>query len=152
MPDLTEFDKLDIILKYLEKIKGLKTDTHDISLYLFGIIGKPVLNIYELLEHLNAEGLITLGVVTKPSVVQMAIITAKGSIFINSGGYEKEQQDKQEIATLEKQKLMIDITNAENVYESYKGTRFIAWAGFVISICAILLDKCGSEIRSMFHK
>ena len=39
-----------------------------------------------------------------------------------------------ELSEKNKKKLNIDLANAERVYKSYPTTRFITWAGFIISI------------------
>ncbi len=151
MDELTNFEKLDAILKYLDgRPKSVEYDAEEIRNDLdkqykaqhFPEIG-------DLLIFLDKEGMIFLD--TSSGKFMSRIITP-GSLFINAGGYVTQEIKRGELEKLNKEKLMVDISNAEKVYKSYGATRVVAWLSLIVSVAAIILRVLESNHIWPFRK
>ena len=79
-------------------------------------------------------------------------ISGSGKDFIEKVGYVKQKEVKDKLDALTDKKLRLDVANAERVYRTYQSTRFIAWAGFILTILAIVLKILESNHLWPFHK
>lgn len=131
---MSEEERLNDILKKIDALKGMQ-------------VPFPM-RMEETLEFMASEGLIKIkfenDYTDKPTC--WAAILPKGTIFLKNGGFIKQSNDKADIEKLSKEKLMIDITNAENIYKSYRTTQKIAITGLAISIILLLL-KLAEALR-----
>lgn len=74
------------------------------------------------------------------------LLKGEGAVLYASGGYKKKFENEElskveenRIKGITNKKLEIDLANAENVYKTYKFTRFAAIFGFSSGIILLLL-------------
>ena len=145
---------LDAILIHLNKNRGFSVNTDDLHLATSMQVGDFFLNFRDILKLLVKNELI------KENIFQISASTLgysyeiepKGTIFLQEGGYVKQAKDKVEIDRLNKEKLMVDISNAENIYKSYPRTKWIAWISLAIGLSLLFLEVARALSIWPFHK
>ncbi len=126
----------DAILTVLDEMQGFFLPSDEIHLETSKQVGNFFLNFKEILDDLVEDKMIRERVteITPGNKLYGYEILPKGTKFLELGGYAKQANEKSEIERLTKQKLMIDVTNAENVYKSYPMTKNLAIGGFIIAV------------------
>jgi hypothetical protein len=138
---VTMNEVMDAILTHLDKNRGFATNTDDLHLETSKQVGDFFLNFNDILNELVENKLIKKNVfsISDKRYIYSYEILPKGSVFLESGGYDKAAKDKIDIDKLTKDKLMVDVANAENVFKSFPRTQFFAMAGFAIALFLLLL-------------
>lgn len=72
-------------------------------------------------------------------LAHMYVITFEGVAFIKQGGYSALHKNETESKILQEKKMVLDIANAQRVYDSYWVTFGIAIAAFLISVILLVL-------------
>lgn len=144
----TVSQKKDAILRALEGTKGWCVLSEDIGVMVLSELKQVLIERDDLLKSLVIGGYVR-KVLTKngeeSGLLNAFTITVKGSELLEKGGFSNVKKEKSELERLAKEKLIIDISNAENAFKSYPTTKIIAWISLGIS-GALLILKIAEQL------
>jgi hypothetical protein len=141
MADNSLYEDCDKILMLMESQNGRIQRSDGYS-----VVEKGNNRLHNALQQLLADGAIK----EYPAYSKYYDLLQLGRKILSLGGYIKyletlsqKEIEQIEIASLTKQKLNIDLKNAQRVYKTYWWTFGIALAGFIISLILLLFKFFG---------